>query len=102
MIKRVMTYSRLGFYSSPSIPAARSFSIKQFTFGSYTPYMQHNPMLRLQMRTFSAGVDLMFGTETPSKSNRYQRGLYHRKTHGQRFQRCFSMKKSIITKKPNV
>lgn len=43
-----------------------------------------------------------FRTDTPSKSSRHHRGLYHKKTHGRRFQRCFSMKKSIITMKPNV
>lgn len=43
-----------------------------------------------------------FATDTPSKSSRHHRGLYHGKTHGRRFQRCFSMKASIITMKPNV
>ena len=43
-----------------------------------------------------------FGTPTPSDSSRHHRGLYHGKTHGRRFQRCFSMKKSIVTMKPNV
>lgn len=43
-----------------------------------------------------------FETDTPSKSARHHRGLYHGKTHGRRFQRCFSMKKSIVTMKPNV
>lgn len=44
----------------------------------------------------------MFGTEHPSKSNKYHRGLYHMKTHGQRRQRCFSMKYSLVTMKPNT
>lgn len=67
----------------------------------------------LQMRAFSATMmhgqamrvtqkETPFNTDTPSKSNRHHRGLYHGKTHGQRFQRCFSMKKSIITMLPNV
>jgi len=67
----------------------------------------------LQLRAFSAtmmhGQGLIvsqkvkpFNTDTPAKSNRNARGLYHGKTHGQRFQRCFSMKKSIITMMPNV
>lgn len=43
-----------------------------------------------------------FDTDTPADSSRHHRGLYHGKTHGQRFQRCFSMKKSIVTMKPNV
>jgi large subunit ribosomal protein L28 len=43
-----------------------------------------------------------FRTDTPSKSSRHNRGLYHGKTHGRRFQRCFSMKKSIVTMKPNI
>jgi hypothetical protein len=49
-----------------------------------------------------AQKEIPFATDTPSKSSRHHRGLYHKKTHGQRFQRCFSMKKSIITMKPNV
>lgn len=44
----------------------------------------------------------MFKTNTPAKSNKYHSGLYHKKTHARRFQRCFSMKKSIQTMKPNV
>lgn len=44
----------------------------------------------------------MYATDTPAKSGKYQRGLYHGKTHGQRFQRCFSMKYSIVTMKPNI
>ncbi len=43
-----------------------------------------------------------FNTDTPAKSARHHRGLYHGKTHGRRFQRCFSMKKSIVTMKPNI
>jgi len=44
----------------------------------------------------------MYNTDTPAKSNRYHRGLFNRKTHGRRYQRCFSMKKSIVTMKPNI
>ncbi|MFN9908196.1 MAG: hypothetical protein ACK56F_19040 [bacterium] len=43
-----------------------------------------------------------FSTDTPAKSSRHQRGLFHKKTHGRRFQRCFSMKKSIVTMQPNI
>lgn len=43
-----------------------------------------------------------FATPTPAQSSRHHRGLYHGKTHGRRFQRCFSMKKSIVTMMPNV
>ena len=43
-----------------------------------------------------------FNTDTPAKSARHHRGLYHGKTHGRRFQRCFSMKKSIVTMQPNI
>jgi len=45
---------------------------------------------------------LAWGTDTPAKSNKYQKGLYHGKTHGQRRKRCFSMKYSLHTMKPNV
>jgi large subunit ribosomal protein L28 len=44
----------------------------------------------------------MFGTDTPAKSGKYQKGLFHGKKHGQRLQRCFSMKYSLITMKPNI
>ena len=53
-------------------------------------------------RQFGASQKLMYGTDTPAKSNKYQKGLYHLKTHGQRRQRCFSMKYSLITMKPNT
>ena len=54
------------------------------------------------MRLFGTLQHQVYGTDTPAKSNRYQRGLYHMKTHGQRRQRCFSMKYSIQRMKPNV
>ena len=44
----------------------------------------------------------MYRTDTPAKSGKYQQGLYHMKTHGQRYQRCFSMKFSLVTMKPNI
>ena len=44
----------------------------------------------------------LYGTDTPAQSGKYMKGLYHAKTHGQRRQRCFSMKYSLITMKPNV
>lgn len=44
----------------------------------------------------------MFGTDNPAQSNNYHRGLFHGRSHGQRRQRCFSMKYSIQTMKPNV
>lgn len=43
-----------------------------------------------------------FATDSPSNSSRHHRGLYHKKTHGRRYQRCFSMKKSIVTMMPNI
>ena len=51
---------------------------------------------------FGGRTKLAFGTERPQQSNKYHRGLFHKKTHGQRRQRCFSMKYSLITMKPNV
>lgn len=44
----------------------------------------------------------MFATDTPAKSNKYHKGLFHKKTHHKRYQRCFSMKRSIQTAKPNI
>jgi len=44
----------------------------------------------------------MYATKTPNKSNRHHKGLFHKKTHGRRYQRCFSMKASIVTMKPNI
>jgi large subunit ribosomal protein L28 len=45
----------------------------------------------------------MFGTDTPAKSNKSQKkGLFHMKTNHKRYQRCFSMKWSIVKQKPNV
>ena len=62
-----------------------------------------NPMLMsIQTRHFSAGQKELFFTDTPAYSSNYHRGLYHLKTHSQRRQRCFSMKYSIQTMKPNV
>ena len=51
---------------------------------------------------FGARAKQAFRTDTPAKSNKSQRGLYHGKTHGQRRQRCFSMKYSLVTMKPNT
>jgi len=59
-------------------------------------------ILNLPVRSFAAGQKLMYGTDTPAKSGKYQKGLFHLKTHGQRRQRCFSMKYSLITMKPNT
>lgn len=67
-----------------------------------TPAAAQAGLLNYQSFYFGATLKYQFGTEHPSKSNRYQRGLYHGKTHGQRRQRCFSMKYSLITMKPNV
>ena len=89
---------------------------RQTLFTAAKPFLTSSPaavMQNLQMRTFVAtmmhgqGIRVSqkvtpFKTDTPSKSNRHHRGLYHKKTHGRRFQRCFSMKKSIVTMKPNV
>lgn len=91
-----------------------------FTSGAATQFLRPytlSPMTMMmaspsQMAMFSTfmggqavGVSqkvMPFRTETPSKSSRHNRGLYHGKTHGRRYQRCFSMKKSIVTMKPNV
>lgn len=54
------------------------------------------------MRNFSAEQKLIFGTDNPHESSNYHRGLYHGKKHAQRRTRCFSMKYSIQTMKPNV
>ena len=65
--------------------------------------MQLNASLtNFQMCYFGARTKLQFGTDSPAFSNKYHRGLYHGKTHGQRRQRCFSMKYSLITMKPNL
>ena len=45
---------------------------------------------------------LAYATDTPAKSGRYQKGIYHLKTHFKRRQRCFSMKYSLVTQMPNV
>lgn len=75
----------------------------------FRPQYSLPSMLSVAMRMMSIGPvqhvhqkDMPFATDTPAKSSRHHRGLYHGKTHGRRFQRCFSMKKSIITMKPNV
>jgi len=54
------------------------------------------------MRSFGALQRELYKTDNNAKSGRYQKGLFHRKTHGRRYQRCFSMKKSIVTMKPNI
>lgn len=51
---------------------------------------------------FSSNVKLIFGTDNNAYSNRYHRGLFHGKTHGQRKKRVFSMKYRIETQKPNI
>ena len=51
---------------------------------------------------FGARIKRDFGSDKPQFSNKYERGLYHGKTHGQRRQRCFSMKYTVQTMKPNV
>ena len=51
---------------------------------------------------FASSRKDMFASKTPSRSNKYERGLFHGKKHGQRLQRCFSMKASIHTMKPNI
>lgn len=66
-----------------------------------------NPQFRMNffnssLSSFGTLQKLMFKTDTPAKSGKYQKGLYHLKTHGQRKQRCFSMKWSLITMKPNI
>ena len=56
----------------------------------------------VQARMFSAERQRMFGTDTPAKSNRYHKGLFHGLTHSQRKKRCFSNKYRIETQKPNI
>lgn len=53
-------------------------------------------------RQFGANRKRMFGTDSPAESSKYHRGLFHSKKHAQRRQRCFSMKYSIQTMKPNI
>jgi ribosomal protein L28 len=86
------TFARPPFHFNPSVMLLNSYRF----FGAHTGYTQSGYTSQIQQK------ETPFKTDTPAKSNRNQRGLYHKKTHGQRFQRCFSMKKSIITKKPNV
>ena len=59
-------------------------------------------LLATSFRAFSAGQKIAYGTDHPSKSKRYQKGLFHLKKHAQRRQRCFSMKYSLVTAKPNI
>lgn len=61
-----------------------------------------NQFLPYQQFYFGARIKHAFGTERPQQSAKYHKGLYHLKTHGQRRQRCFSMKYSLVTMKPNV
>ena len=69
-------------------------------------YARFQPMSTLstmtQLKFFSSGQKELFKTDSPAYSNNYHRGLYHLKSHAQRRQRCFSMKYSIQTMKPNV
>ena len=44
----------------------------------------------------------MFNTDVPSKSERSQRGLFHKKTHHKAYRISFSYKHSIHTQKPNI
>lgn len=60
------------------------------------------PLSYCRTAAFSSQARLMFGTDTPAQSNRYHRGLFHGKTHGQRKKRVFSMKYRIETQKPNI
>lgn len=100
----MMLFRKIFTMLPPSRPASTYFSLQPML-------MYHNSLLHGQF-AFSTGMsgraskpmqkETPFITDTPSKSNRHHRGLYHGKTHGRRYQRCFSMKKSIITMKPNV
>jgi len=76
--------------------------LRQLNFMQLTR-ASHNPMLvNLQASQFATLQRQMFGTDSPAYSNNYHKGIYHLKTHAQRRQRCFSMKYSIQTMKPNV
>ena len=70
------------------------------SYGRVSQFSSFN--LMTQMRMFSAAQKALFTTDSPAYSNNYHRGLYHLKSHAQRRQRCFSMKYSIQTMKPNV
>jgi ribosomal protein L28 len=59
-------------------------------------------MMFIQNAQFSAKARDMFGTDNNAYSNKYHRGLFHGKTHGQRKKRVFSMKYRIETMKPNI
>ncbi len=78
-------------FANPSFFLAGPASLRAFSAS-----MIHGQSLRVTQK------DMPFATDSPAKSSRHHRGLYHGKTHGRRFQRCFSMKKSIVTMKPNV
>ena len=63
---------------------------------------QSTPLISTSQRMMGTIQHEMFGTDNPAYSRKYHKGLYHGKTHGQRRQRCFSMKYSLITMKPNT
>ena len=43
------------------------------------------PFLQYPLFGFSAQQKLLYGTDTPAKSNRHMRGLYHGLTHAKRY-----------------
>jgi hypothetical protein len=44
-------------------------------------FYQSSSMLQTSLRTFAAGQKIAYGTDHPSKSKRYQKGLFHLKKH---------------------
>lgn len=76
------------------------FQAQQAQFMTMRPLLPMQPsyvlnrpsLLQCQLSHFSTGKKLLFKTDSPAKSNKYHYGLYHKKTHGKRYQRCFSMK----------
>ena len=76
-------------------------ALRMFSGGNIRPNIAVSTM-HSGFNSRSLQKESPFGTDTPSDSSRHHRGLYHGKTHGRRFQRCFSMKKSIVTMMPNV
>lgn len=54
-------------------------------------------LTQVQQRAFSRERELMFGTDTPAKSSKYHKGLFHGLKHAQRKKRCFSNKYRIET-----
>ena len=92
------------------VPSYGSMLMKQQVYAPmfYQQYNYLNPLLRPSIlacqpcMTFSAQSRILFGTDSPAYSNRYHRGLFHGKTHGQRKKRVFSMKYRIETQKPNI